>query len=150
MVWRASFPLQSLRDFKHPCTAVFPISFTRFVYSKYFHVDRSGDEEKFRARVCKFSVWKLAGYKNYTSFELEIHLTVYFFYSNSRIMLFLFNLFSRIELFFGWLVIAGWQTSCAFNALIRRGCPRGEISGKYKKSGDEMVSSRKLPHEDLS
>lgn len=83
MVWRASFPLQSLRDFKHPCTAVFPISFTRFVYSKYFHVDRSGDEEKFRARVCKFSVWKLAIYKNYTSFELEIHLTVYFFYFSS-------------------------------------------------------------------
>lgn len=80
MVWRASFPLQSLRDFKHPCTAVFP---SLDVYSKYFHVDRSGDEEKFRARVCKFSVWKLAGYKNYTSFELEIHLTVYFFYFSS-------------------------------------------------------------------
>lgn len=123
------------------------------MYSKYFHVDRSGDEEKFRARVCKFSVWKLAIYKNYTSFELEIHLTVYFFYFSNfefKNNIVLFNLFSRIELFFGWLVIAGWQTSCAFNALIRRGCPRGEISGKYKKSGDEMVSSRKLPHEDLS
>lgn len=69
MVWRASFPLQSLRDFKYPCTAVSPIFFTRSTRN-IFTVDRSADTKNFILAHANFSFGNLARYKNYTSIAL--------------------------------------------------------------------------------